>query len=100
MQICSSVSNPLALCLQRALLGLDGSNLPAQAVLLRARCALGQFQQLLELDTLFRFLGANFLGPLLQASFVLLKRDPDNQITTHNLTAELGLALACFALLR
>ena len=34
-------------------------------------------------------LGANFFGPLVQAGFVLLKRDPDNQIATDNLTAEL-----------
>jgi hypothetical protein len=54
----------------------------------------------LKLDALFRFLGANFLSPLLQPSFVLLKRNPDNQIATDNLTAELGLALACLALLR
>jgi hypothetical protein len=32
----------------------------------------------LELDALFRFLAAYFLGPRLQASFVLLKRDADN----------------------
>jgi hypothetical protein len=70
-----------------------------QAILLRARCALGQFHQLLKLDALFRFLAAYFLRSLLQTSFVLLKRDPDNVITTYNLTAELGLARACLAVL-
>jgi len=54
----------------------------------------------LKLNTLFRFFGANFLGPLLQAGFVLFERDPDYQITTYNLTAEFGLACACLALLR
>jgi hypothetical protein len=44
-------------------------------------------------------LGANFLGPLIQASFVLLKRDPDNQIATDNLTPKPGLARSCFAIL-
>src|SRR5262249_955 len=47
---------------------------------------------------LFRLLATDFLGPLLQTGFVLLKRDPDNQITAYNLTAELGLACACVAL--
>jgi hypothetical protein len=51
------------------------------------------------LDTLFRFLGANFLGPLVQAGFVLLKRDPDNQIATDNLAAKLGLARTCITIL-
>src|SRR5215813_9953745 len=90
---------PFALCLQRALVGLDGGNLTAQVLLLGAGCALGQFHQFLELDALFRLLGAYFLGPLLQPGFVLLKSDPDNVITTDNLTAELGLACACLALL-
>src|SRR5262245_25552659 len=104
LQIREPVSNPFALCFQRALLGLDGGNLATQAVLLRARCALSQlhllFQQILEFGTLFRLLGAYFLGALLQTGFVLLKRDPDNVITTYNLTPELGLACACLALFR
>jgi hypothetical protein len=38
------------------------------------------------------------LGSLLQAGFVLLKRDPDNRITTYNLTTELSLACANLAI--
>jgi hypothetical protein len=53
----------------------------------------------LQLNALFRLLGANFFGTLIQARFVLLKRDPDNQITTDNLTTELSLARACFTIL-
>jgi hypothetical protein len=34
------------------------------------------------------------------ASSGQLEHDPDNQVTTYNLTAELGLACACLALLR
>jgi hypothetical protein len=83
----------------RAREGRDGGDLTSQALLLRAGCALGQFHQLLELDALFRFLAAYFLGPLLQASFVLLKRDPDDQIAANNLTAKGGLARALLVLL-
>src|SRR5262249_20188072 len=100
LQICQPVSDAFALCLQCALLGLDDSNLSAQAVLLRAGSALGQFHQLLELLTLLAFLGAIFLAPPLQAGFVLPKRDADNVIPKNTLTAELGLASACLALLR
>jgi hypothetical protein len=51
------------------------------------------------LGALLCFLGANFFGPLFQAGFVLLKRDPDNQIATDNLTAESGLARARLSIL-
>jgi hypothetical protein len=46
-----------------------------------------RLSNLAGMDAFFRLLGANFFGPLLQASFVLLKRDPDNQIATDDLTA-------------
>jgi hypothetical protein len=35
----------------------------------------------------FSLLGAYFVGPTLQAGFVLLKRDPNNQIAADDLTA-------------
>ena len=100
MQICKSLSYAFALSLQRALLDLDSSNLTAQAVLLRAGCALGHFHQLLKLDALFRFLAAYFLGALLQTGFVLLKRDPDGQIAANNLAAKGGLARAGLVVFR
>jgi hypothetical protein len=51
------------------------------------------------LNALFCFLGANFLGPLVQAGLVLLERDPDNQIATNDLAAELCFARACLTVL-
>src|SRR5262249_27386146 len=58
-----------------------------------------QFHQLLKLDARFRFLGAYFLGTPLETGFVLLKRDPDNQIAADNLTPKGGLARALLVLL-
>ena len=52
------------------------------------------------MDALLRFLAAYLLGPLLQARFVLLKRDPDGQIASNNLTAKGGLARAGLVVLR
>jgi hypothetical protein len=82
-----------------ALFRLNGGNLTMQAVLLRLGGALSSIHQLLQLNPFFCLLGANLLGPLVQASLVLLKRDPNNIIATDNLSAELGLACACLTVL-